>query len=144
MVREGSAQDVSSFRLYLLRAMYLLILVGLGIQIWPGVLRHRSDLELLKGVVRSVLTAVSLLAAVGIRYPLQMLPLLIFEFVWKAIWVLAFGIPLWHGGHMDAGSRETMQACLMGVILVPLVLPWGYVLEHYVKKPGDRWRSGSR
>ena len=28
--------EVSTFRLYLLRAMYLLIAVGLAIMIWPG------------------------------------------------------------------------------------------------------------
>jgi hypothetical protein len=24
-------------------------------------------------------------------------------------------------------------------VLVPLVTPWGYVLKHYLKAPGDRW-----
>jgi hypothetical protein len=23
--------------------------------------------------------------------------------------------------------------------LVPIVVPWGYVFEHYLKAPGDRW-----
>ena len=30
--------EVSLFRLYVLRAMYLFIVVGLGIYLWPGVL----------------------------------------------------------------------------------------------------------
>ena len=30
-------------------------------------------------------------------------------------------------------------ACIVGVVLVPLVMPWGYVLEHYLKAPGARW-----
>jgi hypothetical protein len=34
-----------------------------------------------------------------------------------------------------------MKATLMGVVLVPLVLPWGYLWRHYVKAPGDRWRG---
>jgi hypothetical protein len=28
---------------------------------------------------------------------------------------------------------------VVGVVLVPLVTPWGYVLEHYLKPPGARW-----
>jgi len=29
----------------------------------------------------------------------------------------------------------------MGVVLVPLVLPWGYIIRHYIRAPGDRRRS---
>jgi hypothetical protein len=68
-----------------------------------------------------------------------MLPLLFFELLWKSIWVLAFGLPLWRNGQLDANTRETLNACLMGVVLVPLALPWGYVFRHYLKASGDRW-----
>ncbi len=72
-----------------------------------------------------------------------MLPLLFFEFVWKAIWVLTLGLPLLLSGGLDPnvsfGGAETLINCLLGVLLVPLVTPWGYVLKHYLKAPGDRW-----
>jgi len=29
--------------------------------------------------------------------------------------------------------------CLVGVVLVPLVMPWGYVFKQYIKAPGDPW-----
>jgi hypothetical protein len=131
--------EVSLFRLYLLRAMYLLIAVGLGITIWPGIISPPENLSHMSSVVRSVLGAVSLLAVLGLRYPLEMLPLLLFELVWKLIWVLVFGLPLWTAQQLDANTRETLNACLMGVVLVPLVTPWGYVFRQYVRAPGDRW-----
>jgi hypothetical protein len=131
--------EVSTFRLYLLRALYLLIAVGLGITIWPGILSPPQNLSHMASVVRSVLGAVSLLALLGIRYPLKMLPLLFFELIWKSIWVLVFGLPLWVHRQLDANTRETLNACLMGVVLVPLALPWGYVVRHYLKSPSDRW-----
>lgn len=131
--------EVSIFRLYLLRALYLLIAVGLGIQIWPGIVAPPDNLSHMASVVRSVLGAVSLLALSGVRYPLKTLPLLFFEFLWKSIWVLAFGLPLWLNGQLDANTRDTLFACLMGIVLTPLVLPWGYVFRHYLKASGDRW-----
>ena len=134
--------EVSTLRLNVLRAAYVLIAVGMGLQIWPLILRHPTDVAHMTGVVRSMLGAITLLAALlGIRYPLQMLPLLFVELAWKAIWVLSFGLPLWSAGRLDAGTAETMQACLLGVVLVPLVLPWGYVWTQYVRAPGDRWRG---
>src|ERR671920_2448514 len=94
-----SMSDVSTFRLYLLRAMYVFMAVGLAIfKMGPAIL-HPENLSPQDGVVICLLGAFALLAVVGIRYPIKMLPLLFFEFVWKAIWVLAFGLPLLLSGH---------------------------------------------
>jgi hypothetical protein len=135
--------EVSTFRLYLLRAMYLFVALGLAIfKLGPAIL-HPENLSPQDSVVISVLGAFALLAVLGLRYPLKMLPLLFFEFVWKSIWVLAFGLPLLLSGQLDPnvsfGGTETLVNCLLGVVLVPLVTPWGYVLKHYLKVPGDRW-----
>jgi len=134
--------EVSTFRLYLLRAMYVFTVVGLAIEKLPALL-HPATLSPGDSVILSVLGATALLAVVGIRYPLKMLPLLFFEFVWKSIWILVFGLPLLLSGGLDPnvsfGGTETLIACLVGVVLVPLVMPWGYVLKHYLKAPGDRW-----
>jgi hypothetical protein len=135
--------DVSLFRLYLLRGTYLFIVVGLGFMIWPSVLNPPEHTEHMRGVVRSVLAAVSLLALLGLRYPLQMLPLLFFELLWKSIWVLAIGLPLWSAGALDTGTRETWTDCLISIVIFLLVIPWGYVLSHYVRQPGARWSSRS-
>jgi hypothetical protein len=134
--------EVSTFRLYLLRAMYVFTVVGLAIEKLPALL-HPANLSPGDSVILSVLGATALLAVVGIRYPLKMLPLLFFEFVWKSIWILVFGLPLSLSGGLDPnisfGGTETLIACLVGVVLVPLAMPWGYVLKHYLKAPGARW-----
>ncbi len=70
--------EVSLWQLYVLRAGYLLIFAGLAVTVWPTWVHH-SQWILWQGVGKSVLTAISLLAALGLRYPLKMLPLLFFE-----------------------------------------------------------------
>ncbi len=109
--------------------------------IWPGIIRPPENLSHMGAVVRCVLGAVSLLAALGIRYPLKLLPVLFFELLWKSIWVLAFGLRLWSAGKLNQDTGGTLSDCIFGIILVLLVTPWGYVLEHYLKTPGDRWRK---
>lgn len=133
--------DVSVFRLYLLRAMYALIALGLASVIWPSILFPSTSTADESSVIRALLGALAVLAVLGIRYPLRMLPLLLFELAWKIIWVVASAIPMWRGPGLDAYASETLFACLMGVVLVPLVLPWRHVYRHYVAAPGERWRA---
>ena len=129
--------EVSLVRLYVLRATYLLLVVGLGAMIVPVLLSHDP---MARGVIPSLLGAVWVLAFVGLRYPLQMLPLLMFEFVWKTIWLIAFGLPQWSSGQLPPTFAEDFVNILSGVILMPLVIPWGYVYRHYVKQRATRWR----
>ncbi|MFI5091689.1 MAG: hypothetical protein ACHP7P_16750 [Terriglobales bacterium] len=132
--------EVSTFRLYLMRATYLLVFVGLGITIWPGIIHHAVVGDPPPRIASSLLGAVCILAALGIRYPLQMLPLLLFDLLWKSIWLLAVALPLWAAHRMDADAWDTAQACLLGWAIFPIAIPWPYVLANYVKKVGDRWR----
>ncbi|MDQ0874515.1 hypothetical protein QFZ77_003174 [Paenibacillus sp. V4I3] len=130
--------EVSLFRLYFLRALYLLIVVGLGIVVWPGVIHHEKPWELMEGVVQCMLAAFSALSVLGLRYPLQMLPLLLWELVWKSIWLIVVAFPLWYSGQMDESTLATASSCLI-VVIFPFGIPWRFVFEHYVKKRGDRW-----
>ena len=56
--------EVSTFRLYLVRAMYVFTAVGLAIEKLPALL-HPANLSPTDGVVLSVLGATALLAVVG-------------------------------------------------------------------------------
>jgi hypothetical protein len=129
--------DLTLFRLYVLRAIYLLIALGEGSQVAPVVFVHDPAA---RGVIPSLLAGMCLLALFGLKYPRQMLPLLLFEFAWKSTWFFAFGLPQWFSGQQPPTFGEDFFAIGLGVVLMPLVIPWGYVWRHYVKAPGDRWR----
>jgi hypothetical protein len=131
--------EVSLLRLYLLRAAYLMIALFLISSIWPGLIYRPVDWPHMNGVARALLGALGLLALLGLRYPLQMLPLLLFETAWKAIWLLAIGLPLWRGGRLDGANLQTFQDCAVGVVLMAVIIPWPYLLARYVRRPGDRW-----
>ena len=56
--KKGSVMTgVSTVRVYLLRAGYLLLVVGLGSTIWPAILDNTTTWELQRGVVVSMLGA---------------------------------------------------------------------------------------
>jgi hypothetical protein len=130
---------VPIYRLYLLRALYLLVAVGQGSMQWPKLFHHPAW-DLWHGVGVCMLAALAALALLGVRYPLEMLPLLLYELVWKAMWLLSVALPLWLGHRIDADTAENVFAIGMGVVLCPLVIPWGYVFRNYLRKAGDRWK----
>jgi hypothetical protein len=133
----------STLRLNLLRAGCLLLALGMGSQIWPELLNHPLPWEIMHGVAATMLGALTALSLIGLRYPLQMLPLLFFELCWKAIWLTAIALPQWLGRAIDAAVADTAGECLVGVVFLA-VIPWDYVWRAYVRRPGDRWGLASR
>ncbi len=131
-----AGSEVSLLRLYILRATYLLLVVGVGAMVVPQILSHELTS---RGVIPALLGAVWVLAFLGLRYPLEMLPVLMFEFAWKVIWMIFYGLPQWSAGQYPPTFTEDSFNIAFGVILMPLVIPWGYVWRHYAKRPGARW-----
>lgn len=133
--------ELKIWQLHLLRAMYLLIVVGLGITIWPSIIFPENTVADPHTVIQSILGAFSVLAVLGLRYPIQMLPILLFELVWKTIWVVAFALPMWLDQGLDEYAAEVLVACTMGIVLTPIVIPWKFVINKYLKSAGDPWTN---
>jgi hypothetical protein len=129
------SQEVSTFRLYLMRALYLLNFI-FGFIIWPGILRHENMSDPLQAVAISFWAALFTLSGLGIRYPLKMLPLLFMQLFYKTVWLISVALPLWSAGR----STDLTGGMILGVVLDLIVIPWSYVLTNFVKMRGDRWR----
>lgn len=132
-------REVSLFRLYILRAMYLFIVIGLGIFLWPGILDPGTHWHLSEGSAACMIAAFSLLCLLGLRYPVQMLPVLLWEILWKTMWLGLVPLPQWWAGRVDPAIQQAVFACSM-VILVYLAVPWRHVWSRYVTAPSERWR----
>ncbi len=129
--------EVSLVRLYVIRAACLAAVLALGSNdlpalIWPDPMG--------RGMITAILGGLWVMALIGIRYPLMMVPIFLFEFVWKTIWLLRFGLPQWLAG--TGSPRLNVDLVEIGLfpIVFALIIPWGYVWRHYVKAPATRWR----
>ena len=131
MTKESTITEVSATRLNLLRAAYLVLVVGLGIFIWPTILDPSQPMASMRGVVVSMLGAMSALALLGLRNPLQMLPVLLFEIGWKTIWLVRVALPMWLDGSLDAATIERFYECIP-VVIFAAIIPWGYVWRTHV------------
>ena len=138
--RPPAESEVSLVRLYVLRAMYVVLVIGGAVFFLPQLIRHEPTA---RGVIPSMLGALWALSCFGLRYPLQMLPVLLFELVWKTIWLVDFGLPQWTAGVSTSQFKGDLQAIALGPVLLVVVIPWGHVFRHYLKEPGARWKRAS-
>jgi hypothetical protein len=129
--------ELSLTRLNLMRVGYAFMGIGLAVAKWPLLVSHPDPWPLFEGVVTCILTAMSLLALVGLRHPVRLLPILLFECGWKVLWLSLVAAP--QAGEMDAATREVMVNCLL-VVVILAVVPWRYVWRQYVVAEGARWR----
>lgn len=119
------SEEVSTFRLYLMRFVYLLNFVGLGLLVWPGLIKHEGTWDPLHGVAFSFWAALSALIGLGFRYPLKMLPLVLLQLLYKSIWLIAVALPLWSAGR----STNLTKTFVIAVVVDLIVIPWPYVQQ---------------
>ena len=133
---------MSPLRLNLLRIAYLILALGLALVIWPRLIDPPHEWPAMNTVVSSLLAGLSILAALGLRYPLKMLPILLFELTWKAVWIIFIAAPLWFAGRLGLAHWSILSDFLVTPILVPLI-PWRYVIATYARAPAEPWRRAA-
>jgi len=136
-LQETSGCAIPRWRLHVLRAVAVFFAVS-GCLSYPQMLFNASAND--RGMIKAFLTGLWLMSFLAIRYPRKMLPIFLFEFAWKAVWLLVFGLPQWISG--DGSPRLNQDLLEIGLtpILLALVIPWGYVWSSYFKRPAEPWR----
>ena len=133
-----SAAQLPLWRINVLRIGYLVMGGGLAVYKWPLLFNH-EPWSLAEGTVMCLLVAMSVLALLGLRYPIRMLPILLFEVGWKALWLGIVALPLWSDGHLE-GAFSTQTDKVLWVVIVAAVIPWGYAFRQYAIAAVDPWR----
>lgn len=130
-------REVSLVRLYAMRAICLLFVVGNFDAVWQDLV----DPDLTRrGMLDSMLNGLWVMALVALRYPLLMIPIFFFELVWKTLWFVSFGLRQWLDGMDTPQFREDLWSIGAMPIVFALLIPWPYVWRYYVRQPADRWR----
>lgn len=127
-----------TWRLNVMRVGYAVMGIGLVIKKWPLMFSDEQR-GLHEGTVLTMLVAMSVLALVGLRYPAQMLPVLLFEVVWKLLWLGTVALPLWLDADL-AGATLEQTGRVLWVVIIIAVVPWRHVVSQFVTSRGDRWR----
>ena len=128
--------EVPLWRLYVMRGIALLFVISGFTNYLPGLLEPSLTA---RGVSPAMFGGLWLVAFLALRHPVLMVPIYLFEFVWKSVWLLAFGLPQWSSGRVDPQLDKDLWEIGAFSVVFALIIPWGYVWRRYVKEPGDRW-----
>jgi hypothetical protein len=107
---------------------------------WPPLVRDCAEWGLENRAQYSLLAAHTPFAILGLRYTLKMLSVILYEFTWKAFWFIFVVAPLYTADRMTNLVWSNAFACGIAIVLTPIIMPWRYFWQNYVRDKGDRWR----
>ncbi|MBX3620834.1 MAG: hypothetical protein KF891_12745 [Rhizobacter sp.] len=138
--RTTELPPVAMWRIHALRLAYLLMAGVMGFFVWQQVLFELGPWPAPRVIAKSMLASLALLSVLGFRYPLQMLPLMLLEMLWKTVAIVLIILPAWLAGRLTPELRVLFGECI-GIVVVYLVMPWRHVWARYFCHPGEPWHT---
>jgi hypothetical protein len=116
-------EGVRPINIYLLRVLYFLMFVTVGLQTWSTIINHQGPWDHVSAVAFCVWAAYPTLSIFGLLRPLKWLPIVIFMIFYKSIWLMAVAYPLWRAGTLAGSPADEMAHVFIGAPIVALLVP---------------------
>lgn len=123
---------VRPFHIWMLRTLYVLMGAFVATDAWNALLTHQGPWDHVRAVAICVWATYPLLALLGLRRPLRMLPLMLFTVGYKTLWLAFVALPLWRAGTLAGSPAEEMTYVFLWTPLAIIAVPWAYVWRYYV------------
>ena len=128
-------EGVCKINIYLLRLLYLLVVIFVARDSWTVILTHQGPWDYLHAVAYCVWAAYATLSIVGLIHPLKMLPIVFFEIFYKSIWLIIVAYPLWSKNQLVGSPAEQLTYAFLWLPLPLLAVPWPYAFKTYFSLP---------
>lgn len=122
---------VRPIQLYMLRLLFLLMFIFLSFEAWSTIATHRGPWEPVRAAAWAMWGAYAIIAFTGIRQPLKMLPIVLFEIIYKVTWLIIVAWPL-YGIKMFSSQTDGMTRVYVWVIFPIVAMPWRYFFKAYI------------
>lgn len=123
---------VRPINIYLLRALFLLVIAFVATDAWSTILKHEGPWDHVRAAAWCMWAAFATLCVFAFIDPLRWLPLVLFEIFYKLIWLAIVAYPLWSTGTLAGSPAEEMTKAFIWVLLPMIAMPWGYAFRTYM------------
>jgi hypothetical protein len=125
-------EGVPRINIYLLRLPFTLMFLFLSYDAWMQILTHTGSWDSTNAAAWCMWGSYSIISFIGILRPLKMLPVVLFEIVYKTTWLAVVAYPLWIKNELDGSEAEYMTNVFVWVILPGIFMPWRYFFRTYI------------
>lgn len=125
---------VRPFHIWMLRMLYALMGAFVATDAWTTLLTHEGSWDPVRAVAICVWATYPLLALLGLRHPLRMVPLMLFTIGYKTLWLVFVALPLWRAGTLVGSPSEEMTYVFLWTPLAVIAVPWGFAWRNYVTR----------
>jgi|SRR5579863_186498 len=125
---------VPKINIYLLRLMFVLMLIFLGKDSWTHIITFKGSWNPMNAMAWCIWASYSVLAILGIIHPLKMLPIVMLEIFYKVLWLFIVAFPLWKSNQLTGSPSEAMTNAFLWVLLPIVAMPWRYFIKEYILK----------
>jgi hypothetical protein len=125
-------EGVPKINIYLLRLLFTLMFLFLSYDSWSHIIVHTGAWDVTDAAAWCMWGSCSIISFIGIIKPLKMLPIVLFEIVYKITWLLIVAFPLWAKNQLAGSPAAYTTNVFMLVILPILAMPWGYFYKNFI------------
>jgi hypothetical protein len=118
--------------IYLLRLLFTLMFLFLTYDSWAHIIRHTGPWDPANSAAWFMWGSCSVISIIGIIRPLKMLPIVLFEIIYKTAWLIVVAYPLYQRNELAGSPAEHMADNFMLVILPIVAMPWRYFFRTYI------------
>lgn len=123
---------VSLFRLNLMRVLFIVMFLVLGLDVWEALINSKTPIDPMKGIALSFWAALATLPILWLKNPLKVIPILLLQLSYKIIWLAFIAYPLWVVDELELSTVANLaKSNFIGAILDILVIPWAYFIKKY-------------
>ncbi len=123
---------VPRINIYLLRILFTLMFLFVGSDSWKHILNHTGPWDNINAAAWCMWGSYSLISLIGILRPLKMLPIVLFEIIYKIVWLAIVAYPLWVKNELIGSPAEGMTRVFSWIWLPILAMPWRYFFMTHI------------
>ncbi|MDF1697880.1 MAG: hypothetical protein P1U56_18675 [Saprospiraceae bacterium] len=119
-------------KVYVLKLFFALMFFMAGKDAWTKIIQHEGTWQPEVAVAWCAIAAYTTLSGIGIFHTLRMLPIMLFMFFYKGLWLIIVAYPLWTDNQLAGSVYEEWTFTFLILIIPFLFAPWGYIFNHFI------------